>query len=123
MELDFQGIVDILYDILPKDWEKAVFMAEYTSGSYSMRCYSDNKDGCFQDVSKDSTVSKIQVVKSFKRIHSLLSKQREDMGEKKWYAMTLHFERQGKFKAEFDHKNHEENVLQYIEEWKHRNLN
>ena len=40
MNLDFQDIFNELLNILPSGWENAIFMAEYTSGSYSMRCYS-----------------------------------------------------------------------------------
>ena len=72
MNLDFQDIFNELLNILPSGWENAIFMAEYTSGSYSMRCYS-----------KESNNNYIN---------------------------------------DFDYNSHEENVLEYLEQWEQKNV-
>ena len=63
MELDFQKIVDKIQEILPEKWTKAIFMVEYTSGSYSMRCFVDKADEHFQDCNSLEGQSKVKVIK------------------------------------------------------------
>lgn len=60
MNLDFQDIFNELLNILPFGWENAIFMAEYTSGSYSMRCYSKESSNTYINVMKMKGISKPQ---------------------------------------------------------------
>lgn len=121
MELNFQNIVDKIQVILPEKWIKAIFMVEYTSGSYSMRCFSDSEDGHFIDCIDVEGQSKLKVIKTYKEINEEIKKCRNELeGEKLWYALTISFDADGKFKSEFDYNSHEENVISYIEEWKKR---
>lgn len=119
MELDFQKIVDKIQEILPEKWTKAIFMVEYTSGSYSMRCFVDKADEHFQDCNSLEGQSKVKVIKIYKEINEEIKKCRSKLeGEKLWYALTMCFDSDGKFKSEFDYTSHEENAISYIENWK-----
>ena len=119
MELDFQKIVDKIQELLPAKWTKAVFMAEYTSGSYSMRCFSDCGDGHFQDCVSLDGQSKAKVIKIYKEINEEIKKCRNGLeGDKLWYALTISFDSDGIFKAEYDYDSHEEDAVSYIENWK-----
>lgn len=123
MELDYQLIVDKLQSIIPTQWKKAIFMAEYTSGSYSMRCFYDNGDGVYQDCMLVSRSIKVKIIKLYKEINSEIKNIRKELQEDKiWYAVTLKFEANGKFKAEFDYDSHEKNAIEYIEAWKEKYL-
>lgn len=119
MELDFQKIVDKIQNLLPVKWTKAVFMAEYTSGSYSMRCFAHCGDGHFQDCVSFDGKSKAKVIKIYKEINEEIKKCRNELeGDKLWYALTMCFDSAGNFKAEYDYNSHEGDVVSYIENWK-----
>lgn len=119
MELDYQLIVDKLQSIIPAQWERAVFMAEYTAGSYSMRCFSDCGNGTYQDCMLISGSAKVQIIKLFKEIDKEIQNCRKELvGDMLWYAVTLKFDKDGKFKAEYDYEAHDEHAIEYIENWK-----
>lgn len=122
MDLDYQNIVDKLIDILPMKWENAIFMVEYTSGSYSMRCYSKELSGNFVDVMKFEGVSKASIVKIYKSLNEIFQKNRNELSDSCWYAMTLTFNKDGKFKTDFDYNSHDGNVLGFIEDWIQNNI-
>ena len=113
MNLDFQDIFNELLNILPSGWENAIFMAEYTSGSYSMRCI---------NVMKMKGISKPQVIKTYKALNDIFQKERMELVESSWYAITLKFDKNGKFSSDFDYNSHEENVLEYLEQWEQKNV-
>ena len=123
MELDYQIIADKLQNILPLGWEKAVFMAEYTSGSYSMRCFYDAGNGKYQDCMGGSGSAKVQMIKLYKEINQEIQKVRDELEDDKlWYSVTLEIDSKGSFKAEYDYDSHEGNAIGYIESWKNCNL-
>lgn len=123
MELDYQLIVDKLQNIIPSGWTKCIFLAEYTFGSYSMRCYYDKGDGLYQDCMSIAGSAKVQIIKQFKGIDQEIQKVRKELiGDKIWYAVTIKIDSDGKFKAEYDYNPHDENAINYIEIWKKNNL-
>ena len=76
MNLDFQDIFNELLNILPSGWENAIFMAEYTSGSYSMRCYSKESSNTYINVMKMKGISKPQIIKTYKALNDIFQKER-----------------------------------------------
>lgn len=122
MNLDFQDIFNELLNILPSGWENAIFMAEYTSGSYSMRCYSKESNNNYINVMKMKGISKPQVIKTYKALNDIFQKERMELVESSWYAITLKFDKNGKFRSDFDYNSHEENVLEYLEQWEQKNV-
>lgn len=123
MELDYQLIADIIQKVIPEGWKKAIFMAEYTSGSYSMRCFYDNGDGEYKDCLATAGNAKVQVIKLFKEVdHEIQNVRKMLEGNKLWYAVTIRIDSNGGFKAEYDYDSHEGNTIGYIENWKTINL-
>ena len=112
MNLDFQDIFNELLNILPSGWENAIFMAEYTSGSYSMRCYSKESNNNYINVMKMKGVmqARLFVVTLQTNCYAIC------------YAITLKFDKNGKFSSDFDYNSHEENVLEYLEQWEQKNV-
>ena len=96
MNLDFQDIFNELLNILPSGWENAIFMAEYTSGSYSMRCYSKEASNTYINVMKMKGISKTQIIKTYKALNNIFQKERMKLAESSWYAITLKFDKNGK---------------------------
>lgn len=96
MELDYQLIVDKLQTLLPLNWKNTVFMAEYTSGSYSMRCFADMGDGKYQDCLLLDGISKAQAIKIFREIDKEIQKCRKSLAnDKMWYTVTMKFDCDG----------------------------
>lgn len=118
MDLNYQKIMDILGDVLPKEWIKIIFLAEYTGGSYSMKYYADLGTGKYLDCYKISPNLKLEFIKVFKKINQEISSVRNALEDnKKWYSMTMSIDKDFNFKVDFDYKNHEENTLGFMEEW------
>lgn len=123
MDIDFQAIVNTLQTVFPKKWDKIVFYAEYTSGSYSMKYYFKLASGEYKDCYSIKEINKTQFIKVYKDVDKILSKERDSLSnEKKWFAFTLILNADGKFKSEFDYNSHEEKVLQFQENWKKQYL-
>lgn len=123
MNIDFQSIVNILQTVFPKEWDRIVFYAEYTTGSYSMKYYFKSESDEYKDCYSIKEFNKAQFVKVYKEINKILSKERDNLSdENKWFAFTLILNADGKFKSEFDYNSHEEKVLQFQEDWKKKYL-
>lgn len=118
MNLNFQEIIDKLLNILPVEWKDLIFMAEYTSGSYGMRCYVSFVDTGYKDIMEIEGTSKVQIVKTYKSINNDFQKCRAELEKDKcWHAVTIILDRSGKFEADFDYDSHEEKVLDYLKNW------
>ena len=122
MDLDFQDIYNKLLDVMPIGWDNAIFMAEYTSGSYSMRCFVKEKADEYTDVMKLKGVTKTQIIKTYKTLNDIFQKERNKLNESCWYAVTFSFDKEGKFRSDFDYTNHEENVISFIDDWMKKHI-
>lgn len=124
MELNYQFIVENLQSIIPVQRKNVIFMAEYTSGSYSMRCFYDIGDGKYRDcMLRISEGAKVHLIKVYKDIDREIQNVRRELeNDKLWYAITLKFDANGKFKVDYDYNQHDENAIEYIEKWKNKYL-
>jgi len=123
MEINFQNIFDILQESLPEKWEKVVFYAEYTKGSYSMKYYVNSGDGMYVDCYDISKISKAQLLKKFMQIDKIFAFERNRLKDKeKWSAVTIILNRDGSFKSEFDYADIEGKTLEYHQKWKDKYL-
>ena len=121
MEEMFQGIYKELASYLPEGWEKVVFMANYSEGSYSMIFYV-KKDGAYIDY-HDLGYSKMQLMKLFMAVNKIIKPVRGQLtGKDLWYTMTLCVGADGDFKAEFDYDDISDHYIAYTEEWKKKYL-
>ena len=122
-ELDYQAIFDVLQDVLPPVWEKVVFYAEYTEGSYSMKYFVNINGGSFVDCYQLKEFSKAQIIKVFMNIDKMISPIRSQMEKgKRWNVFTLIVDASGKFRTEFDYADISENTISYHEAWKDKYL-
>ena len=122
-ELDYQAIFDVLQDVLPPVWEKVVFYAEYTEGSYSMKYFVNINGGSFVDCYQLKEFSKAQIIKVFMNIDKMISPIRSQMEKgKRWNVLTLIVDASGKFGTEFDYADISENTISYHEAWKDKYL-
>ena len=119
----FQEIFDILAPEFPKEWEKMIFYAGYTNGSYSMKFYTSDKNGIYTDCFSQAWAKREQLIRLFMRIDKLLAPERKLLDDKmKWSVMTMVVEADGNMKTEFDYDDISENSLDYEKEWKEKYL-
>lgn len=122
-QIIYQNVFDILSEVLPQNWQKVAFYAEYTEGSYSMKYYVDFGDGKYVDCYKIKGITKANLIKAFMKINKELAIVRQQLpSEKRWNVITLLVENTGKFRAEYDYEDIAENTLQYHEKWKSKYL-
>lgn len=119
----FQSIFDKLQDVLPASWNKVIFYAGYTSGSYNMKYYTDCGDGQYIDCFSQPKVSMPCLIKLFSSIDKELSAERKMLEEKKkWTVFTMIVDSQGNMKTYFDYADIEKNTIEYEREWKKKYL-
>ena len=119
----FQDIVNALSEILPPKWNRVIYRADYTAGSYSMKYYIDLGDGEYTDCFKLGTPSRQQIISTFRSIHKIIAADRQSLDEKgKWSVMTMMIDSSGKFKADFDYTDISENPISYQKDWEQRYL-
>ena len=118
----FQDVFDIVYDFLPNGWERMVFFAGYTKGSYSMKFYSKVGNGDYVDCFSIPGVSKTELIKAFVRIDKVLSENRSQLGDKTWNIFTMVVRSDGTMKTDFEYEDHSEDMIAYEKQWKDKYL-
>lgn len=122
-EMVFQNVFDIIYDFLPESWDKMVFFAGYTKGSYSMKFYSKAKNGEFVDCFSLLGASKAKLIKSFVEIDKILSKSRKELGEvNAWTVFSMSVDSNGRMTTDFDYDDHSEDMIAYEKKWAKEHL-
>lgn len=115
----FQTIFDKLQEGLPERWEKTIFYAGYTEGSYSMKFYVDEGDGIYKDCYRLQTMKDSEMIKLFMQINEEIRVVREQLSDKeRWNVLTMCVGSNGVFKVEFDYADIGENRIVYEDEWK-----
>ena len=119
----FQKIYDMLADILPVNWAKVIYRADYAEGSYGMKYYAAGDDGKFIDCYSLPNVSRPQSIKAFRDINNFLSPVRANLPEKdRWSVLTMTINADGSFKTDFDYTDISEASIAYMEEWEKKYL-
>ena len=118
----FQTVFDKISDFLPQGWKKMVFFAGYTSGSYSMKFYSENGDGKYMDCFQIPGISKGQLMKAFMDIDHVLSEQRKDLGSKAWTVFTMAADANGRMRTDFEYDDHSRDMVSYEKSWEEKYL-
>lgn len=118
----FQFIFNQISEFLPDNWNRLVFRADYTENSYSVKFYINDGNqtiSCFEL----PNVKKEQLIKTFIRIDSELSKERVSMcKEEKWTVMTMCVDSNGHIKTDFDYTDISENYIDYMSSWEQKFL-
>ncbi len=119
----FQDIFDKIQDYLPMDWNRMIYFAGYTEGSYSMKFYTQDEKGKYLDCFNMQGVTKGQLVKLFIDIDKVLSKERAALGDKpQWSSLTMIVEANGAMKTEFDYEDHSDDMISFEKQWKEKYL-
>lgn len=119
----FQKIFDILIDFLPENWSKLVYMAEYYEGSFSMKYYvkTSNSDyiSCYDMENFDNNNFIITSIE----LNKIISVNRLQLSEdKRWSAIAMTVESNGKMYTDFDYTNIIEDQIEYVENWEKKHL-
>ena len=119
----FQKIYEALNGIIPIKWDRIIYRADYTEGSYSMKFYVKDGTGEYIDCYSLQGVSKAVLIKCFMNLDRLIKMKRKELPEKeKWTVMTIIFDAAGKVNADFDYNSIDESSIDYHEQWKEKYL-
>lgn len=119
----FQDIFDLLIDVLPENWEKLVFMAGYTEGSYSMKYYVQIGESDYIDCFKLGNIDNLQLLQLFIKLNNIISPERSSLQEsEKWNVLSMTVDSDGKMKTDFDYTDISNDVITYEDEWKKKYL-
>lgn len=122
-EISYQGIFNTLQEILPDDWHKVVFYAQYGENSYSMKYFVDSGDGVYTDCFKLKGISKRDIIKAFAVIDSQIMPIRKELSKKDtWSVMTLVVDDECNFKADYEYEDIFEDSIGYYQRWKEKYL-
>ena len=119
----FQSIFDSLSKVLPDKWDRVVFRADYTEGSYSMKYYVKTVDGEYVDCYSLPGILRAHIIKIFMDIDKIVSCHRKGLTEKdKWSVLTMTISNDGKFKTDFDYSDISDSSISYHDEWEKKYL-
>ncbi len=114
---------DKLQDFLPKAWKEVIFYANYTSGSYSMKFYTNAGNNKYIDCFSLPEINRVQLIKAFMNIDKELSSERNSLSDNdKWNTFTMIVDSQGHMKTDFDYVSTEESTIEYEREWEKKYL-
>ena len=123
-DIPYQSIFNTLQEVLPDDWHKVVFYAQYGKNSYSMKYFVDSSDGVYTECFKLKGISKKDIIKAFAVIDSQIMPVRKELSKKDtWSVMTLIVDDEGNFKADFEYEDISEDSIGYYQRWKEKYLN
>ena len=117
----FQRIFDEIVRYLNLNWDKVVVYLEYGEASYSFSFYVKSKDECVKCFDLPG-VSEDELMKTFKKIDSIVSKERGKNGQEKWTNMTMVVTNKGQMHTDFDYTDLSEGTYQFKKEWKKKYL-
>lgn len=122
-ELSYQSIFNTLQEILPDDWHKVVFYAQYGESSYSMKYFVASGNGNYTECFKIKGISKRDIIKVFAAIDSKIMPIRKELSKKDtWYVMTLIVDNEGNFKADYEYDDVSDDLIEFYEMWKGKYL-
>lgn len=115
MELDYQEIFNRIQDLLPDEWEKVVFYAEYDQGSYLMKYYVKLGTGDFTDC-YDMGISPDTLDDIFETIDGMIEPEWNKLKDK-WSNMTMVIDQKGEFKVDFGYESFGSEYSKFQDEW------
>lgn len=122
-EMNYNEIASLIVDLLPEEWSKVAFFAQYFDDSYLMKFYADCGDGKYTDCYLLPDVSDDDIYNTFSAINKLIKPVYSSLDKKdKWSVMTILFSCDGNFRTEYEYKDISETSIAYIMEWKKKYL-
>lgn len=122
-DIPYQNIFNTLQGVLPDDWHKVVFYAQYGESSYSMKYFVDSGNGNYTECFKLKGINKRDIIKTFAAIDSQIMPIRKELSKKDtWSVMTFVVDDTGNFKADYEYNDISENSIEYYQNWKEKYL-
>ena len=122
-DIPYQSIFNTLQEVLPDDWHKVVFYAQYGENSYSMKYFVDSGDGVYTECFKLKGISKKDIIKAFAVIDSQIMPVRKELSKKDTQSvMTLIVDDEGNFKADYEYEDISKDSIGYYQHWKEKYL-
>lgn len=119
----FQKVFDMIQPLLPKEWKRMVLYVGYTTGSYSMKFYTSDKDGLYTDCFSQKGINRAQIIKLFMEVDKVLASERKSLDDKnRWSVMTMIVEADGNMKTDFEYNDISESAISYEQNWKNKYL-
>ena len=119
----FQNTFNLLLDYLPVDWNKWIFYAAYTNGSYSMKYYTKSEDSGWIDCFSQKDITRSDLIKLFIKINNSLSKERNDLSDKdRWTVLSMIVDSNGNMTSEFDYTDISDCEIEYERKWEKKYL-
>lgn len=119
----FQNTFDLLLDYLPADWDKLIFYAAYTNGSYSMKYFTKSEDSGWIDCFSQKDITRSDLIKLFIKINNSLSKERNDLSDKdRWTVLTMIVDSNGNMTSDFDYTDISDCEIEYERKWEKKYL-
>lgn len=116
LDLDYQGIYDIIADTLPGDWDRVILYCLSWSGSSEVSYYVKYKNGDIKDCYKLGVPDDIMLNKTISLL-SLICK-----GDYQWKSLTLIIDSDGSFDAKADYTSNIEDTGNYLKSWSEQYL-
>lgn len=122
-DIPYQSIFNILLEVMPDNWHKVIFLAEYAESSHSMKYFVDFGDGKFVECFKLGDIPKRNIIRSFALIDSLIMPVRQELTKKDtWSVMTLLVDDEGNFKVDYAYDDISDNPIAFYHKWKEKYL-
>lgn len=122
MDSIYQTVLDRILFLGIPEWNKLVFYAQYDKDSYEMKFYIE-QGGKFKDCFSLGITSNM-IIDTFIKLDKDVCKVREQFlkeNHELWNVMTIVFDPNMHFKAEFDYSEIED-IISYKSEWKKKYL-
>jgi len=122
-ETIYQDIFDLISDYLPAEWNKVVFYALYTSGSYTMKYYYRVGIGDYIDCFSSEIAEDREIINTFSKINNIISKERENLSiNDRWNVFTMIVDATGKLSSKYDYNDYSENTIAFEQMWESKYL-
>lgn len=122
IKIDYEKLFGELMNVVPAEWDRIVLYVEYTAASYSFK-YFVKVGNKYIDCFDLKGVSEELLIEKFMKFDEIIRPSRAELsGENKWSVMTIIFQNDGNFNAEFDYTDISENSVEYFQKWKAKYL-
>ena len=116
IDINYQGIYDIIADTLPSDWGRVILHCMNWSGSCEITYYVKGHDGAIKDCHDLGLPDEVILNKSIKMLSLVNGK------EYPWRTLTLIINDDGTFDAKADYTSNIDDVDNYLKFWSEQYL-
>ena len=116
IEIDYQGLYDIIADTLPSDWEKLILYCLSWNGSCEIKYFVKSQDGNIKDCYALGVPDDVMLNKTVNLISLINS------NEIQWRALTLIIKSDGSFDAKVDYTSNIDDRKNYLKSWSEQYL-